>query len=336
MTSAVARALGFCNRFGIDVPILLAPMAGACPPSLSIAVASAGGMGAAGLLRHEPRAIAAWMREFRAGSAGAVQLNLWVPDPPPVRDAARERELREFLAGWGPEVPAEAGDVTLHDFDAQFTAMLAAKPTAISSIMGLYDTAHVAELKSAAIAWFASVSTVAEAVAAEEAGADVIVAQGAEAGGHRAAFKASAAERQLVGLFSLLPAVVDAVRVPVVAAGGIADGRGVAAALALGASAVQVGTAFLRSPEANLHPAWADALGKTRPEDTLLTRAFTGRAARSIANDYAIAASAGSAPPAAPYPVQAGLTAPMRTEALAAGDIVRRLWAEARRLLAVA
>jgi len=354
MSPRFENAREFCQRFDCEVPVLLAPMAGACPPSLSIAVANAGGMGAAGLLLHEPAAIAAWMAEFRAGSSGPVQLNLWIPDPAPVRDPARELALRDFLGHWGPPVAAEAAAALPIDFEAQCQALLAAAPPVISSVMGLYPQTFVARLKAQGCAWFAVVSSVTEARAAEAAGADVIVAQGAEAGGHRAAFDASAAERQLVGTFSLLPAVVDAVRVPVVATGGIADGRGVAAALLLGASAVQVGTGFLRCPEARLHPAWADALGTTLPEDTLVSRVFSGRPGRSIATHYALAATAPGAPEPAPYPLQRGLTAALRQEALRtgdvqrmqawagqsaalaraepAGDVVRRLWSDAQRL----
>jgi nitronate monooxygenase len=126
----------------------------------------------------------------------------------------------------------------------------------------------------------------------------------------------------------LLPAVVDAVGIPVVATGGIADPRGAAAALALGASAVQIGTGFLRCPEAKIHPAWADALARTRPEDTVVSRAFSGRAGRSIATDYVVAALAADAPLPAPYPVQRGLTALMRAAAQKAGDVHRmRAWA---------
>src|SRR5215217_2401035 len=118
MTSPLSRANAFCERFALEVPILLAPMAGACPPSLSIAVANAGGMGACGALLMRPDAIAAWIAEFRAGSNGAVQLNLWIPDPPPLRDPEHEAELRDFLAGWGPAVPPEAGDATPPDFQS--------------------------------------------------------------------------------------------------------------------------------------------------------------------------------------------------------------------------
>ena len=136
------------------------------------------------------------------------------------------------------------------------------------------------------------------------------------------------AERQAVGLFALVPAVVDAVRVPVVATGGIADGRGVAAALALGACAVQVGTAFLRCQEAKTHRAWADALARAWPEDTLVSRAFSGRPGRSLATDYALAALSPGAPEAAPYPVQRGLTAAMRAAAQDAADVQRmQAWA---------
>src|SRR5262249_14596209 len=203
-----------------------------------------------------------------------------------------------------------------------------AGPQIVSSIMGLFPPDFVAALKARRIVWFATVSTVAEARAAEAAGADVVVAQGMEAGGHRSAFDAAAAQRALVGLFALVPAVVDAVRVPVVATGGIADARGVAAALLLGASAVQVGTGFLRSPEAGIHPAWADAVGRTPPEGTQVTRAFSGRAGRTIATDYVRAATASDAPVPAPYPVQRGLTQAMRDAATKTGDVERmQAWA---------
>jgi nitronate monooxygenase len=328
MSEALERAEAFCTRFGLRVPILLAPMAGACPPSLSIAVANAGGLGSCAALLMQPGEIAAWADDVRANSNGAFQLNIWIPDPPPKRDAAHEAQLRKFLGGWGPPVPAEAGDATLPDFSAQCEAMLAAGPSIISSIMGIYPPAFVARLKERRIAWFASVSTVAEARAAEAAGADVIVAQGAEAGGHRGSFEAAAAERQLVGLFALVPAVVDAVRLPVVAAGGIADARGVAAALLLGASAVQIGTAFLRCPEAKIHPAWAAALAETAPENTMVSRVFSGRPGRSIATDYVRAATTADAPAPAPYPVQRGLTATMRSAATKQGDVQRmQVWA---------
>jgi nitronate monooxygenase len=324
---ALARAESFCRRFGLRLPILLAPMAGASAPSLSIAVANAGGLGACGALLMAPAAIRQWAAELRAASNGAFQLNLWIPDPPPRRDPAHETRVCEFLAGWGPAVPEAAGDAQPLDFAAQCEALLEAAPPIVSSIMGLYPPEFVARLKARGITWFANVTTVAEARAAEAAGADVVVAQGMEAGGHRGCFDAASAERQLVGLFALLPAVVDAVEIPVVATGGIADARGVAAALLLGAAAAQIGTGFLRSPEAKLHPAWADGLGRTPPEGTMLTRAFSGRAGRSIATGYARAAAAQDAPTPAPYPVQRGLTQAMREAAARDGDLERmQVW----------
>jgi nitronate monooxygenase len=353
--SALARAAAFCETFNLRAPILMAPMASACPPSLAVAVANAGGLGGCGALVMQPDAIKKWAADVRAGSNGGFQVNLWIPDPPAKRDAAAEDAVRDFLHKWGPQVARDAGDVTLPDFESQCEALLEAGPQIISSIMGLFPDRYVTRMKSKGIKWFATVTTVGEARDAERAGADVIVAQGMEAGGHRGTFDAMQAEARMVGLFSLLPAVVDAAKVPIVAAGGIADGRGLAAALLLGASAVQIGTAFLRCPEAKIPTAWADAIGKAAPEETLVTRAFSGRPARSIATDYARAAAAPGAPPPAPYPVQRGLTQAMRDVAAKendirriqawagqsaglaaadpAGEVVRRLWENAQALL---
>ncbi|CAD7739356.1 Nitronate monooxygenase [Xanthomonas hydrangeae] len=310
-----ANVARFCRRFGLGVPILLSPMAGACPVPLSTAVAEAGGMGAMGAVLSQPQEIVAWMMAFRDASLGPAQINLWIPDPAPVRNADAEACVREFLSQWGPPVSAAAADATPADFDAQFEALLAARPAVASSIMGLFRPDQVARLKAAGIAWFACATTLDEALAAQTAGADAVVAQGAEAGGHRGAFDASQAERQTTGLFALLPRLVDHLHIPVIAAGGIASARGIAAALTLGASAVQIGTGLLRTPEAALPSAWADALMQAEPEQTQPTRAFSGRLGRALVTPYLRAASAADAPPPAPYPVQRALTAPMRQAA---------------------
>jgi nitronate monooxygenase len=325
---ALARAAAFCDRFNLRVPILMAPMASACPASLAVAVANAGGLGGCGALMMQPDAIRKWAADVRAGSNGGFQFNLWIPDPPPRRDAVAEAAMRDFLANWGPAVPAEAGNIVMPDFQAQCDAILEATPAIVSSIMGLYPDRFVAQIKTEGIKWFATVTTVSEAKEAERAGADAVVAQGMEAGGHRGGFDVTQAEGRMIGLLSLLPAVADAVKVPVIATGGIADGRGIAAALLLGASAVQIGTAFLRCPEAKTPSAWADAIGRTMPEDTVITRTLTGRPARSIATDFVRAAMAATAPQPAPYPVQRGLTAPMREAAAKANDVSRmQAWA---------
>jgi len=276
----------------------------------------------------QPDAIKAWASEVRASSNGAFQLNLWIPDPAPKRDERAEDAVRALLGKWGPEVARGAGSVTPPEFELQCETMLEVGPPVISSIMGLYPPAFVERMKAKGIKWFATVTTVSEAKAAQDAGADVIVAQGMEAGGHRGAFDAAKAETCMVGLFSLLPAIADTVSVPVIATGGICDARGIAAALVLGASAVQIGTGFLRCSEAKLPPAWADAIGRALPEETLVTRGFSGRPGRCIATAYAREATAKDVPEPAPYPVQRGLTQAMRDAALKNNDIDRmQAWA---------
>lgn len=330
MTAARARAQAFAAAHGLALPVLQAPMAGVPSLALAAGVARGGGLAALGALLLGPEALADWVARFRAvaGAEAPLQINLWVPDPPPVRDAAHEARVATFLAQHGPAVPAGAGDAAPLPFDAQFDAVLAARPAVLSTIMGLLAPAQVARLRAAGIAWWATVTTVAEARAAVAAGADAVVAQGAEAGGHRGAFDATRARDEAVGLLALLPAVADAVAVPVVAAGGIADARTAAAALLLGASAVQLGSALLRCPEADIAPAWQAALADATPEGTRLTRAFSGRWGRALATAYVEAAAAPGAPEPAPYPVQRGLTAPMRKAAEAADDLAHlQAWA---------
>jgi nitronate monooxygenase len=274
----------------------------------------------------KPDEINAWSTEFRAGSQGEFQINLWILGPPPNRDSELEKRQREFLANWGPPVPAEAADFRFPDFSAQCQAVLDVRPKVISSIMGLYPSDFVTQIKARGILWFATATTVAEAKAAERAGADAVIAQGMEAGGHRGAFNPAEAEQRTVGLMSLLPQIADAVSVPVIAAGGIADARAVAAAMLLGASAVQIGTGLLRAPEAKTHPAWADRLARTEADETVLTRAFSGYPGRGVATAYVRAAFDG--PPPAPHPIQRALTAAMRESARKTGDAERmQMWA---------
>lgn len=354
LKSAGRRASEFCEAHDMTIPILMAPMAGACPPSLAAEVMNAGGMGGCGALLMDPEAIARWAADIRGKSDGPFQMNLWVPDATPPRNPDHERDVADFLADWGPRPVELSADLSI-SFDDQCEALIEARPAAVSSIMGLFPPEMVDRLKAEGIRWFATATTVAEAVAAEQQGADAIIAQGSEAGGHRGAFDPDKAEAQTIGLLSLVPAISDSVNLPVIATGGIGDARGVVAALALGASAVQIGTVFLRAPEAGIVPAWADGLGQARPEDTAVTRAFSGRLGRALRTDYVAATEQSDAPAPLPYPLQRSATGPMRArgaqendlaclqawagqsaslaQAKPAGEIAGSIWAEARAAL---
>jgi nitronate monooxygenase len=334
--TARRRAQEFCDRFGLRLPILQAPMAGACPPALAAAVATAGGLGGFGALMSSPAQMRDWATQFRAASNGAFQINLWIPDPAPQRDPAREAAVREALQSLaGIAVPEAGPGPFVQDFAAQCEALAEIGPAIASSIMGVFPPEVAARLRERGIAWICNATTVAEARLAEAAGAAAVVAQGAEAGGHRGSFEDAAAEASQIGLFALLPQVVDAVRIPVIATGGIMDGRGIAAALTLGASAVQMGTAFLRCPETAIHPAWRDALPQTRPEDTVPTRGFSGRLGRGIRNQVTELFDAALRP--TPYPVQRALMVKVRAAAEAAGEIGRmQAWAGQGAALAAA
>ena len=316
---ALDRAREFCHNYDLEIPILMAPMAGACPAELAAAISNAGGIGSCGALLMKPEKISSWVSDFKSKSNGSFMLNNWIPDREPTRNAQHEAALRSFLTKFGPEVPADAADSPPISFTQQCEAMLSTRPQFISSIMGLYPSDFVKQMKQDGIKWFATVTSVSEALMAEQAGADALVVQGAEAGGHRGNFFSG--YDQSAGLVSLVPAVYDAVTIPVIATGGIADSRGISAALMLGASAVQIGTGFLRTPEASIAPAWAEAIQKTRPEDTIITTSFSGKPGRAIENQYTKAAHDDSNPVPAPYPIQRSLTKEMREQATKSNDI---------------
>ena len=180
-TLPLDHALAFCRRYHMKMPVLLAPMAGACPVSLSTAVANAGGMGAMGAVLTPPSGIRQWVEEFRSGSAGPLQLNVWIPDPEAQRDTDRELRMRTFLAQWGPPVPAAAGDIRPPNFDAQCDMCVDLAPTAVSSIMGVFPERFVVRLKDRGVAWFATATTLAEARFARSAGAEAVARAAAPA-----------------------------------------------------------------------------------------------------------------------------------------------------------
>jgi nitronate monooxygenase len=321
------------DRLAVDVPILQGPFGGGFSTvRLAAAVSNAGGLGGYGALTLTPEEIAQLVADLRQQTARPFNVNLWVPIPGQDDRAVTPAQIARAFARLRPHTEPfgltelEPPPRFLPPFHDQLEALLSARPPVFSFIMGIPDPAILREAKRRGIVTIGTATTVDEAVAIADAGADLVVASGSDAGGHRGSFLRPA-DASLVGTMSLVPQVVSAVTIPVIAAGGIADGRGVAAALALGAEGVQIGTAFLASPEAGAPDVHRRMLGGPSSRWTRLTRVFSGRDARAVEN--AFMSSFDEDPDALlPFPAQGWLTAPMRRAAADAGraDLLP-LWA---------
>ncbi|WP_374575689.1 NAD(P)H-dependent flavin oxidoreductase [Phenylobacterium sp.] len=312
----------------LPIPILQAPMVGASSDAMALAVSRAGGMGSIGAGAAQPDAIGAAVEKLRAQTDAPFGVNLFVV-PPARPDGAVVAEALERLAPWyarvGSPLPEAPNDFA-PDFAAQFEALIAAAPPVASFTFGILTGDQVEALHRAGTYVVGTATTAAEARAWAAVGADGICAQGFEAGGHRGHFLAEP-DASLVGTLALVSTVRAAVDLPVIAAGGIMDGKGVAAVLALGASAAQMGTAFLLSQETAISAPWRAAVAGAKDDSTRLTRAFSGRHARGIENRFMreMRVSENDVPA---YPVQNRLTQPLRAAGARAGDPeVLSLWA---------
>jgi nitronate monooxygenase len=348
------RATALTVLLGIEHPLIQAPMGGAATPALAAAVSGAGGLGSLGSSVLAPEALIRHARVVRELTDRPFNVNFFCHQPPTVDgpEAVRARErFGTLYAELGLGEPPEPSVPPIAFDEARLAALLEVRPAVASFHFGLPEPAAVDALHEAGCRILSSATTVAEAERLAERGVDAVIAQGAEAGGHRGSFLI-AGDDGPVGTLALVPQIVDAISVPVIAAGGIGDGRGLAAALALGAGGAQIGTAFLACPEASIHPLYRAALRTARAEDTTITRAFSGRPARALRNR--VTEEAGDDPLA--YPAQFSMTEPLGAAAarrgstdflamwagqaaplareMPAADLVARIIADARRVLA--
>jgi nitronate monooxygenase len=308
--------------FGIDLPIVQAPMAGACGSALAIAACEAGALGSLPCAMLDGDTVRAEIGIIRQRTDRPFNVNFFCHEPAapdPARDAAWKAQLARYYEELGLDPHAASPAQNRAPFDAAMRAIVEdLKPAVVSFHFGLPDTALLARVKAAGCLVMSSATTAAEARWLEARGCDAIIAQGAEAGGHRGMFLGDDIATQ-AGTMALVPQVVDAVSVPVIAAGGIADGRGIAAALALGAAAVQIGTAYLFTPQASVTDLHRAALRAATDDGTALTNLFTGRPARGLVNR--LMRELGPMSDRAPaFPTAGGALAPLKQAAEAQGS----------------
>ena len=296
----------------IQFPIIQAPMAGAMDSELVIAVSQAGGLGSLPCAMLTPDQIRSELKTIRAKTSNPINLNFFCHQPPtpnPLREQAWKERLSIYYreVGLDPDTPVPSASRAPFD-SAACNVVEDCKPEVVSFHFGLPDKALLARVKATSAKILSSATTVEEARWLEDRGCDAIIAQGYEAGGHRGMFLAEDITTQ-VGTMALVPQISEAVKVPVIAAGGIADARGIGASFALGASAVQLGTAYLLCPESKISPVYRKAL--TKPNQTTITNVFTGRPARGIVNR--IVRELGPMSDLAPqFPLAATAIAPLR------------------------
>lgn len=320
-------ATAFAERFDLRLPLVQAPMVGATTAALAAASSNAGALGSIGAGAMTPEKIAAEVASIRAATSRAFGVNLFVLEPAAPDDATVSRALDAIdplRAEFGLP-PGHAPERYAPVFRDQLEQVIALRVPVVSFTFGVLDAADVTRLKAAGSYVIGTATHVAEGVAWRDAGADAVCAQGAEAGGHRGTF-IDAERNPLVGTMALVPQLVDALGIPVLAAGGIMDGRGIAAALALGAQAAQLGTVFLPCAESAIAQDWRKRLLASSDTATSVTRAITGRYARGIRNTLMDRLEAEPAR-VAPYPVQNALTQELRQAAARAdrGDYLS-LW----------
>jgi nitronate monooxygenase len=306
---------------GIDLPIIQAPMAGANGSAMAIAVSEAGGLGSLPCAMLDAAKVRAEIGVIRQRTAKPINVNFFChmpPAPDPQREAAWRGGLKAYYIELGLDADASAPAVNRAPFDeAMCEIMEDLKPEVVSFHFGLPKRALLDRVKAAGCLVIGSATTVEEARWLEANSCDAIIAQGNEAGGHRGMFLASDIATQ-AGTFALVPQVVDAVKVPVVAAGGVGDGRGIAAAFALGASGVQVGTSYLFTPQATIIDLHRAALSAARDDRTALTNLFSGRPARGLINR--LMRELGPISELAPaFPTAGGALAPLKAKAEEAG-----------------